>query len=238
MPAPAQRFGRPDPRERLVALAGVLLVQLGLGLVLFEGLQVRAIPVSSELVGRLIDVTLPPPVVAPKPALRPKVVSKKQSAAPAPRQPEPGGSPGPAPNAQTIVSKIAIPAPAAVPAGGGRGTGTSIGTGAGGGNGTAGVGSDESGTDLEKIAGDIDNSDYPANLGNAGIGGRVSVQIEVGTDGRVTGCRIARSSGNAELDSLTCRLIEQRYRFRPSTDRYGRPVPDEVDVDQDWIPPR
>jgi protein TonB len=57
----------------------------------------------------------------------------------------------------------------------------------------------------------------------------------VGVDGRARGCRVTRSSGVAELDALTCRLIEKRFRFRPSTDRYGRPVPDEVDWDHDWI---
>jgi protein TonB len=220
-----------------VALAGVLLVQLGLGLVLFRGLQVHAIPAPGELVNRLIDVTLPPPppVVPPKQIQPAKAVPKHKAAAPAPRQPNPGGSPGPAPHGKAIVPKIAVPAPAAAPAGGGRGTGASIGNGSGGGS---GEGEGDGGADLEKIAGDIYNSDYPPNLANAGIGGRVSAEIDVGTDGRVTGCRITRSSGNAQLDSLTCRLIEQRYRFRPSTDRYGRPIADEADVDQDWIPPR
>jgi len=174
----------------------------------------------------------------PKPIQRAKVVPKRQAAAPVPRQSNPGGSPGPAPHGKAIVPKVPTPAPAAAPADGGRGTGDSQGMGAGGGNGSAGAGDDEGGTDLELIAGDIYNSDYPPNLASAGIGGRVSAEIGVGTDGRVTGCRITRSSGNAQLDSLTCRLIQQRYRFRPSTDRYGRPVRDEADVDQDWIPPR
>lgn len=220
-----------------MALAGVLLVQLGLGLVLFRGLQVHAIPAPGELVSHLIDVTLPPPppIPPPKPIQRAKVVPKHKTAVPAPRQPNPGGSPGPAPHGKAIVAKIAVPAPAAAPAGGGRGTGASIGNGSGGGG---GEGEGDGGTDLEKIAGDIYNSDYPPNLANAGIGGRVSAEIDVGADGRVTGCRVTRSSGNAQLDSLTCRLIEQRYRFRPSTDRYGRPVADQADVDQDWIPPR
>jgi len=223
-----------------MALAGVLLVQLGIGFVLFRGLQVHAIPAPGELVSHLIDVTLPPPpsVVPPKQIRPAKAAPKHQAAAPAPRQPNPGGSPGPAPHGKAIVPKIAVPAPAAAPAGGGRGTGASVGTGAGGANGAAGAGEDDGGTDLEKVAGDIYETDYPPNLANAGIGGRVSAEIEVGTDGRVTSCRVTRSSGNAQLDSLTCRLIEQRYRFRPSTDRYGRPVPDEADVDRDWIPPR
>ena len=222
-----------------MALAGVLLVQLGLGVVLFRGLQVHAIPAPGELVSRLIDVTLPPPPpVPPKPVVRAKVVPKHEAPAPAPRQPNPGGPPGPAPHGKAIVPKVAVPAPAAASSGGGRGTGASAGAGAGGGNGTAGAGDDDGGSDLELVAGDIYNSDYPPNLAKAGVGGRVSAEIAVGTDGRVTSCRVKRSSGNAQLDSLTCKLIEQRYRFRPSTDRYGRPVADEADVDQDWIPQR
>ena len=222
-----------------MALAGVLLVQLGLGLVLFRGLEVHGITTPDQVVSRLIQFTLPtPPPTPPQPIQKTKVVPKHEAAAPATRQANAGGSPGPAPHGNAIVPKVSIPAPEAAPAGGGRGTGASIGNGAGGGNGTAGSGEDEGGSDLELIAGDIYNSDYPPNLANAGIGGRVSVTIAVGTDGRVTGCRVTRSSGNTQLDSLTCRIIQQRYRFRPSTDRYGRPVPDEADVDQDWIPPR
>ena len=79
--------------------------------------------------------------------------------------------------------------------------------------------------------------DYPRELGREGIGGRVSVTFTVEANGRVTGCHVTRSSGVPELDALTCRLIEQRFRFRPSTDRYGRPIRDEVDCDHDWIAP-
>jgi protein TonB len=39
-----------------------------------------------------------------------------------------------------------------------------------------------------------------------------------------------------QLDSLTCRLIQQRFVYRPSTDRYGRPIADEVEGEHDWIP--
>jgi len=66
----------------------------------------------------------------------------------------------------------------------------------------------------------------------------VSVTFTVQVNGRATGCRITRSSRVPQLDALTCRIIEQRFRFRPSTDRYGRPMADEVDWDHDWIPPR
>jgi protein TonB len=125
--------------------------------------------------------------------------------------------------------------PSVAPSGGGSGTGLAIGTGSGGGSGGQGHGDEGGGTDLEKISGDILPSDYPKRLGNAGIGGRVSVTFTVEANGRVTGCHVTHSSGIPELDALTCRLMEQRFRFRPSTDRYGRPVRDEVDWDHEWI---
>jgi protein TonB len=86
------------------------------------------------------------------------------------------------------------------------------------------------------ISGDITQRDYPKHLGNAGIGGTVSVSFTVQVNGRVTGCRVTRSSGIPELDGLTCAIIVRRFLFRPATDRYGRPVSEEIDWDQDWIP--
>jgi len=132
-----------------------------------------------------------------------------------------------------------VPLPSLTPpSGGGSGTGPATGAGAGGGAGGQGFGEGGGGTDLELISGEIRPSDYPRHLGNAGVGGRVGVTFTVEPNGRVTNCRVTHSSGVAELDALTCRLMEQRFRFRPSTDRYGRPIADEVDWDQDWIAPR
>jgi protein TonB len=63
------------------------------------------------------------------------------------------------------------------------------------------------------------------------------VRYVVGTDGRVSGCRVTRSSGHAELDATTCRLIEQRFRYRPARDAAGRPVPETVSRTFDWLLP-
>ena len=132
-----------------------------------------------------------------------------------------------------------VPLPSLTPpSGGGSGAGPATGVGAGGGAGGQGYGEDGGGTDLELISGEIRPSDYPRHLGNAGVGGRVGVTFTVEPNGRVTNCRVTHSSGVPELDALTCRLMEQRFRFRPSTDRYGRPIADDVDWDQDWIAPR
>lgn len=235
MPASAEV----GPRERVAALVAVAFVQLVLGLALLNGLRVD-VRRSGELVERLVEIALPPkppaPIATPKPKFRPE-----RRSAPAPRAPPKplGGSPGlrPAHAPQSVTPAIAL-RPTLATGGGGTGAGPALGTGAGGGSGGEGYGSDEGGADLEKIAGDIEPSDYPRALGNRGIGGRVSVTFTVETNGRVTNCRITRSSGISELDALTCRLMEERFRFRPSTDRYGRPIRDEVDWDHDWIAPR
>ncbi len=227
------------PRERIAALAAVALVQLGLGLALLNGLRVD-VRQSGELVERLVQIALPPKPPPMPVTVKPRPKFEHRSS-PAPRaEPKPiGGSPGPIPShAHASVAPIVAIHPMAAPPGGGLGGGPAVGTGAGGGTGGQGYGAGGGGTDLEKIAGDIFPSDYPKHLGNAGIGGRVSVTFTVETNGRVTGCRITRSSGIAELDALTCRLMEQRFVFRPSTDRYGRPIRDKVDWDHDWIAPR
>ena len=235
MPASAEV----GPRERIAALAAVALVQLALGLALLDGLRVD-VRQSGELVQRLVEIALPPkpppPVVIPKP----KPTPERRSSPASRTAPKPlGGSPGPQPaHAPPSVTPLVALRPTTVPSGGGTGAGPALGAGAGGGTGGQGYGGDGGGTDLEKISGDIEPSDYPRALGNRGIGGRVSVTFTVETNGRVTNCRVTRSSGIAELDALTCRLMEQRFRFRPSTDRYGRPIRDEVDWDHDWIAPR
>ena len=72
------------------------------------------------------------------------------------------------------------------------------------------------------------------HLAKAGIGGTVRMLGTVQTNGRVTNCRVIRSSGVSELDGLTCRLIEQRFVYRPATDRNGRPVTDQVEIEWTW----
>jgi protein TonB len=228
-----------DRRERLLALAAVVLVQGVLGLALLLGLRVGAIR-HSELVSRLIDVTVTPPPPPPPPIAEPVRPAKRADSAPRSQPAPKGGLPGPARAAPLPALKpIVAIRPSAPPSGGGSGTGSATGAGAGGGLGGDGSGDgDGGGTDLEQIAGGIGPSDYPRDLREQGIGGRVGMVFTVGPSGRVTSCRVTHSSGVSELDSLTCRLIQQRFLYRPSTDRYGRPIADEVEGEHDWIPRR
>ncbi|PAX09708.1 TonB family protein [Sphingomonas lenta] len=66
---------------------------------------------------------------------------------------------------------------------------------------------------------------YPAAARRAGAEGRVSVTVDVGVTGRVTGCRVAVSSGNEDLDQTTCRLATRNGRFTPALNAAGEPVP-------------
>lgn len=238
MPAYAQAKRTVRPRERAYALVAVVFVQAAIGFVLLTGLRVDFTR-STEIVQRLVDVTLrkpPPPVVPVQPRPKPQ---RHQAAAPKATPEKLGGSPGPQPaHAPPSVTPVVAVKPSVAPSGGGTGMGPALGAGAGGGAGGNGYGEDDGGTDLEQIAGEITSRDYPRDLREAGIGGRVGVLFKVEPNGRVGSCTVTRSSGVPELDALTCRLIQQRFIYRPSTDRFGRPIEDEVDGEHDWIAPR
>jgi protein TonB len=233
MPAYTQSKDMMRPRERAYALAAVALVQLALVFVLLRGFHVDLVR-SGEVIQRLVDVKLAKPSPPPEP-----VKSKPQhhqAAAPKAEPVKPGGSPGPRPaHAPPSVTPVVALKPSAAPSGGGTGTGPALGAGAGGGTGGNGYGDDEGGSDLEQIAGEITSRDYPRELREAGIGGRVQFTFAVEPNGRVGRCTITRSSGVPQLDALTCRLVQQRFVYRPSTDRYGRPIEDEVDGEHEWI---
>lgn len=235
MPAYAKHRSISRPRERAYALAAVVVVQAALGFALLSGLRVQ-VGEPAEIVSRLVDVSLrppPPPIEPPAPV---KHKSAEKESAPKAEPKRLGGSPGPKPaHAPPSVTPVVAVRPNAAPSGGGSGTGPALGSGAGGGTGGQGYGaSGRGGNDLELLSGDIYPSDYPRRLARAGIGGTVRMRCTVGVTGRVSRCVVTRSSGVPELDALTPRLIERRFVYRPATDRYGRPVPDDIEVDWTW----
>jgi periplasmic protein TonB len=234
MPAYAQQRQLVRPRERSFALAAVVLVQLGLAIVLFRGFHVD-VTRPGEMIQQLVEVTLakPPPPLVPIRRTKPL---RHQAAAPKAEPAKPGGSPGPQPaHAPPSVAPVIAVKPTTAPSGGGSGAGPALGAGSGGGTGGNGYGDSDGGTDLEQIAGEITPRDIPRRLAEAGIGGHVEFTFVVEPNGRVGRCTVTRSSGVPELDALTCRLIQQRFVYRPSTDRHGRPIADEVDGEHDWI---
>ena len=238
----ASRYGQPARRgDRVIAIILVALVHVGLALALLNGFTVRIDPHAESTI-QLIDVRLPPAPPPPPPPPPPKQPQKarREAAAKAVVAPK-GGTKAPekVKRAAPVVPqpKVVLPVPKVASGGGSAGRGgPSAGFGAGGGQGGNGDGDGDGGTDLYQIAGGIGPQDYPPALRDRGIGGRVSVTFTVAPSGRVTNCAVTRSSGVPQLDQLTCRLIQQRFVYRPSTDRLGRPIVGYVDHDQSWIP--
>ena len=118
----------------------------------------------------------------------------------------------------------------------GRGAG-SYGNGLGGG----GLGGDGDGSgDGEAVRGPRRTSgriafrDLPEGLLAEGQEAAATVLFAVEADGTARDCRIEHSSGLAAIDALTCRLIEQRFRYRPAVNRAGRPVRSMVRETHTW----
>jgi protein TonB len=244
------------PSDRIRAAAPALAVHALLALLLLRGLGVTPVFAPTEVL-QLVDLSPPPPPPAPivRPASeRTEGGRQEGAAAPANREARPNEVtapvpliPMPVPPAPTVASQNMAPTSGATPlAGPGTGAGgVGSGTGSGrfgdgpgrGGRGNGpGTGDGDGGgySPPRRIRGRISDRDYPAAVGEGGIGGLVSVIYAIEPDGRATDCRVTRSSGNAALDATTCRLIEQRFRFEPSRDRSGRPVRSRMVQDHHW----
>jgi protein TonB len=202
---------------------------------------------------KLIQVAKPPPPPLAKPA-RPHV--EKKARRPRPKDPEGAAAPAGLRNTPTdiVAPPTPIPVPPPLPAAKVAGQGSVAaagatnlpgpGTGAGGqgnglgsgtqGSGTGGGGGGGRGSRARWISGAIRDSDYPRAAFEARKSGTVHLRFVVAPTGRVTSCTVTRSSGSSALDSTTCRLIVQRFRYRPARDGAGRPVAETVGGEHDW----
>lgn len=85
--------------------------------------------------------------------------------------------------------------------------------------------------------GSISDLDYPSTLPK-GFAGDSTVAILIDPTGKVVECAPSWSSGIAELDSHTCKLVMKRFRYRPYKDQSGRPIWVKDSVTVHWRPPR
>ena len=236
-----------DDRDRARAALTALALTGALGAALLWGLAppiLRPVAESIQRFGLLpTDPVPPPPKPRPKRAIAPRpegvaappnrVARATELVVPPPIVP-PMLAPPPivvAPIAATGTDRSSGAAPVAGPGTGAGGQGTDRGGGDGGGGGGGGGG----GSDAEQIAGRITGRDYPPGPLHAHIQGRVTIHYVITSRGRVEGCRIIRSSGNVELDDTTCRLVTQRFRFRPAHDAAGRKIADDLTEDHTWV---
>lgn len=242
-PTPSRYADRPSGAgyDRVAATGMAILLHLGVLWLVIHGFG--GVPVLSDLprekfTTRTFDVPLDPP----KPTASPT----------APDPVGASGAEGRKAKAKATVAKARVPArkaPAPPVASSGNDTrsgASAKGAGTGGGGDGTGTGSGASGTGsggglarkAEKIAGDIRSTrDYPAKSQQERIGKRVVILLTVGTDGRVSDCRVWRASGVPEADAITCRLARERFRFRPATNADGVPVETTYGWEQRWFEP-
>ena len=227
--------GTADRPDKAKAIAAVAAVHAALAFIVISGLNV---PVVRQAVEQLTTIEikepLPPPPIRPppKPAPQPQAMKKPEGAASKRAEPSPIVAPPP---------KLPVPSP--IPAAKIAGTGSSSasgaasagsGTGAGGAGNGPGGGGDHSGFTPARRISKIPDREY-RQLATTGLqSGSVGVTIKVNTDGSVSNCRIARSSGNGPADALMCELALRYIRFEPARDPYGRPVAQDITFFPNW----
>jgi protein TonB len=171
---------------------------------------------------------------------RPTPVAAPEPIVPMPLPPPPIRA---APVAGTGFASSAGAAPIRGPGTGSGGLGNGTGSGSGGsgaGGGGGGGGGNGGGGPVgrlsrpRQIAGRISIRDLPEAFRDSGFQGRVGVVYRIEVDGRATDCRVTDPSGSRAIDALTCRLIEQRFRFQPARDEMGRAFAGNMEQDHYW----
>jgi protein TonB len=227
-------LGTADRSDRARAIAAVAAVHAALAALILTGLNVR---LAGQVVERLetFDIRLPPPAPRkpPPPEAKPHE-AKKDAGAPA-KQAE---------ATPVLAPKPKLPVQSPIPAAPIAGTGSAVtsgaaaagnGAGAGGnGNGPGGGGTDFSRFTPARLTRNLTRGDYRALAAGRLPAGRAMVSLRVEPSGQVTNCRIARSSGDAFIDSSLCPLVTERLRFRPALDDQGRPIPYQLQYVATW----
>ena len=95
----------------------------------------------------------------------------------------------------------------------------------------------------QSLASYFSDEDYPEEAVRANEQGAVTFKLGVGPDGKPSSCSVTVSSGSANLDSTTCRVLMERSRFEPARDSKGKATDDEVAGRIVWrlpddVPPR
>jgi len=231
--------GQVSGRQRAISGGGALIAVLAVGFSLASGLDLAVVRKASEAITAIAIPAPPPPreqVVAPKEknekaSGKASAANKHAKAAPifAPKTKLPPIVPpvaaAPRPGAGNDASAGATPTPGLGSGAGGRGDGTGAG---GSGSGTG------RGSKAVWRSGTIRDRDYPREASRAHAGGEVEVRFTIEASGRVSGCRVTRSSGDASIDRTTCELIEERFRFKPATNAAGEPMASQYGWRQSW----
>lgn len=68
------------------------------------------------------------------------------------------------------------------------------------------------------------HNDYPTSAVRRGSRGSVRVLLSVDQRGSPYACKVIESSGDADLDAVTCNVYRKRAKFAPALDVDGKPV--------------
>lgn len=228
----------PSLRDRTATLAAVVLVHVALAYALLNLSGAVRLPLPDQLT-QLIDVTAeppPPPIVEIQPeTAKPKKQEGAASAKNIESQATPVVAPKPVIEVPTPQPIVASPTPAqGMQATQGASDVVGPGTGAGGsgsGTGSGGAGAGDGGggsgiaTRARLISPSLRTRDYPAGLRDRLLyGGPPLVTFTVEPNGRVSNCRIYRTSGDPVIDMVTCSLVTARFVYRPAINQRGQPV--------------
>lgn len=217
--------GTADRPDQAKAIAAVIAVHVALAAVILTGLNVRLVRYAVAHLTTIDIKELPSP-----PPVRPSRVRE-------PKQPrKSAGAPAPKAEATPVVAPqpklpIPTPIPTAKVAGLGStassGEGTSgTGTGASGAGNGAGAGGyrDYSRFTPARLIKPLRNRDYQALAANRLPSGSGDVAIVIGPGGRISDCRVIRSTGDTDVDLGLCPLLANRLDFSPARDDQGRPI--------------
>ncbi len=222
-------------------------IHILLGYLLISGLAVDVVRKANSAI-KVTNIMPDPPLpeIKPPPTKDEVIKKAKPQGAASPKNIKSKAAPREAPTPKVDLSLLK-PKPTAEKAGKGSdnttGNSNQIGPGIGAGGQGAGLGAGKAGNGgggvqvgsrAKYISGRIKNSDYPRAASTAKAIGAVTVKFTITTKGRAVQCRVTQSSGNTDLDSTTCRLIEKRFRYEPARDTSGNAIEDVTGWRQDW----
>jgi protein TonB len=228
-------------QDRAQSLAAVIAIHAAVGYLLVSGMGMD-IAKRVDTGFKLIEIS-PPQPPEPVPDKQP-AKAEEGAASPENLRAKPSQIVLPPPEVKLPVQTPLVVAPIAGPgddanagasdqAGSGTGAG---GQGTGSGSGSSGDGTGSGGivSGPRHLSGTMTRKDIPRSVWKAETRGRVVVRFTVGADGRARDCHVRQTSGHPELDAITCRLIEQRFRFEPARDTAGRAVASPYGWVQEW----
>lgn len=232
--------GTANRLDRAKAIVAVIAVHAALATVILTGLNVRMVREAVEQL-QTFDIREPPPPPPqppPPPARKAQKAKLEEGAAGKKAEPTPVVAPEPR-------LPVASPIPAAKIAGTGSAStsgaaASGAGTGAGGsGSGPGGGGyGDFTGFTPARIVRTIPNREYRRISAGRIAQGSASIRFRVEPNGRMSNCRVIRSSGDNYVDSVVCDAAMRNMRFSPARDPNGRPIAYEMSYTPTWSPNR